>query len=329
MNEITDSMSEVKYRVIKEILWTNDLSRYDNNPAMKVVAALRIDDPRLGLREAAEIAAALGLLDKENDKYTISKKGREIMSKEPSEDKITVSSLTPQELREYASRGENAAALKDAIHGVIAENDLLDKYPPIMAIVVAFRILSPGLGLKEAREIARDAGFLNEKILGEFTLSDEGHEFIKTCGVEVDRPAMKIINLTPHEVRIRTSEGEIAVPPSGTVARCAEERLYRPPLRIEGKDVPVSLAAFGEVEGLPEPRPNTIFIVSAIVLAAVPERKDVFSPGPAIRDAEGRVVACAGLSCGPAYPTRRGTIQNPLTGSNSRLAMRHSALGRE
>jgi hypothetical protein len=68
--------------------------------------------------------------------------------------------------------------------------------------------------------------------------------------------------------------------------------------RIGGIDV--SVAEYGDVQGLPDPEPNTIFIVSAIVLMAVPHRRDVFAPGPAIRNDLGLVVGCDGLSGTPA-----------------------------
>lgn len=105
------------------------------------------------------------------------------------------------------------------------------------------------------------------------------------------------VNLTPHEVRIKVGEDEIVVPPSGTIARCAERRIEMPPLG----SVPVTRAEYGAVAGLPAPQPDTIYIVSSLVLDTAPDRADIFAPGPAIRDAEGRIVGCAGLSCTPAY----------------------------
>jgi hypothetical protein len=110
---------------------------------------------------------------------------------------------------------------------------------------------------------------------------------------------MTIINLTPHTINIERADGTlIEVAPSGTVARCAETRAERP--AIEG--VGVTLAQFGEVEGLPAPQLGKIFVVSALVLAQVPHRADVFAPGPAVRDEQGRIIGCVGLSCTPAYP---------------------------
>lgn len=112
---------------------------------------------------------------------------------------------------------------------------------------------------------------------------------------------MKLVNLTPHEINIYDGEKLlVTVPVSGQVARCAEERAGLGKLADTG--ISVSRATYGEVEGLPQPEPDTVYIVSALVLAAVgAERADVFAPGQAVRDAEGRVVGCVGLSAGSAY----------------------------
>lgn len=109
---------------------------------------------------------------------------------------------------------------------------------------------------------------------------------------------MNIINLTPHPLNIQRADSTmLEVAPSGTVARCAEVRAERPALDGIG----VTLAQFGAVEGLPEPREGVVYVVSALVLAQVPHRPDVFAPGPALRDEEGRITGCVGLSCTPIY----------------------------
>lgn len=60
---------------------------------------------------------------------------------------------------------------------------------------------------------------------------------------------MKLVNLTPHDINVRTADGQtVTVPPSGAVARCSEQRADRPPLLVDGYTVPVSLASFGAVE---------------------------------------------------------------------------------
>jgi hypothetical protein len=57
-------------------------------------------------------------------------------------------------------------------------------------------------------------------------------------------------------------------------------------------DGPVVSTKFGEVIGLPEPKPDTVYVVSALVASAV-RRRDVLSPGSLVRDKEGRVVGAA------------------------------------
>lgn len=116
---------------------------------------------------------------------------------------------------------------------------------------------------------------------------------------------VEIINLTPHPLNLKRVDGTtLSIPPSGTVARVAEQREALGALM----GLPVTRASYGAVEGLPAPTPGRIYVVSALVLAAVQERPDVFAPGPAIRDAEGKIVGADGLSATAAYvpaPTPR------------------------
>ena len=112
--------------------------------------------------------------------------------------------------------------------------------------------------------------------------------------------ANHLVNLTPHAVDVYGDEGLIAsFPPSGTVARVAEKRESCPPVAIGLTVLDVSRATYGEVQGLPAPDGETIYIVSALVLAQCAGRRDVFAPGPAIRDDAGRQVGCHGLSAAP------------------------------
>lgn len=103
---------------------------------------------------------------------------------------------------------------------------------------------------------------------------------------------MNIINLTPHALNIQRTDGSIVtIEPSGIVARVAEHREALG--EIDG--FAVTRAVYGEIEGLPEPQPDTIYIVSALVLART-NRPDVFAPGVALRDDAGRQVGAIGLS---------------------------------
>jgi len=102
---------------------------------------------------------------------------------------------------------------------------------------------------------------------------------------------MTITNLTPHALNLITATGTVTVAPSGAVARCATTSA--PAGEAEG--VPLVRTSYGEVVGLPDPSPGTLFVVSALVRAAVPHRADVASPGDLVRDASGNVVGCRNL----------------------------------
>ena len=104
---------------------------------------------------------------------------------------------------------------------------------------------------------------------------------------------MKFINCTTHVLNIIANDGEvIAVPPSGQVARVSTVRKQV----MSIGNIPVFSVEFGEVENLPEPEPETVFVVSALVAQRVPEREDVFSPGELVRDESGQPIGCKGLS---------------------------------
>lgn len=104
---------------------------------------------------------------------------------------------------------------------------------------------------------------------------------------------MKIVNLTPHALNMMPGGPDgpvITIPPSGTVARCATQRTQVGTVTIDGVDIPVNRTVFGEVTGLPDPQPDTIYVVSALVAQAVQGRDDVVIVDDAVRDAEGRII---------------------------------------
>jgi hypothetical protein len=88
----------------------------------------------------------------------------------------------------------------------------------------------------------------------------------------------KVINLTPHEIRI----GEATFPPSGVVARVATVQTDAGAVVFDGHTFPVVHNTYGAVEGLPDPEPGTVYLVSTLVLSALEAqgiyRDDVFAP---------------------------------------------------
>ena len=110
---------------------------------------------------------------------------------------------------------------------------------------------------------------------------------------------MKIMNLTPHELNLMPKGPDgpvITIPRSGIVARCTVDRIQINTVTVDGISVPVNQTRFGEVCNLPDPQPDTIFVVSALVAQAVPERQDVVIVDDAIRDDQGRIIGARGLA---------------------------------
>ncbi len=102
---------------------------------------------------------------------------------------------------------------------------------------------------------------------------------------------MKFINLTPHEIVVRTDGGDVMIPASGQVARVSEH--VSDAGMLDG--IPVVDCRLGSPFGLPDAVDGTIYIVSPIVCGAVVGRPDVVAPdtGPqsVVRDADGKIVA--------------------------------------
>lgn len=123
-------------------------------------------------------------------------------------------------------------------------------------------------------------------------------------GQRLAREERILLNLTPHPITLDVGGSRVDVPIAGPIARVAST----PGVEVERLalvgGVPVySAPTWGEIEGLPEPVEGAIFIVSALVGAALRERgivrPDVVCPGTgpddgAIRD-HGRVRAVTRL----------------------------------
>jgi|SRR5690554_369537 len=104
---------------------------------------------------------------------------------------------------------------------------------------------------------------------------------------------MKIINCTPHKINIHNSDGtKTTLNPSGIVPRVQVNRTF---LQKSG-GIDVYRPDFGKPIGMPDRKPDTFYVVSSLLAAAVPDRDDLLTPGDAIRDDQGRIVGCKGLN---------------------------------
>ena len=105
----------------------------------------------------------------------------------------------------------------------------------------------------------------------------------------------EVVNLTPHVVRVLREDVEVASFPSEGFARVSERPVAHSVLQTTAGTVPtVSLRYGDEVDGLPPPRPGTLFVVSRIVAAAV-EREDLLFPADEVRDPSGTIIGCSRL----------------------------------
>lgn len=109
---------------------------------------------------------------------------------------------------------------------------------------------------------------------------------------------MIIVNLTQHDVNLYLENDTKVITFQGVgaerAARVSVESTPAPSIRTLDGDLPFVKRVFGEVTGLPEPREDTLFIVSSLVMGQVPERKDCIAPdtGPdsVKRDDDGRII---------------------------------------
>ena len=117
-----------------------------------------------------------------------------------------------------------------------------------------------------------------------------------------------LVNLTPHAVLYDGGcvdgdgrrDQEALLPPDGRVARVGIESRQEKPLQYGAIGIPIRSTVPGKVEGLPPPANGTIYVVSGMVLAAIPDdRRDVVAPGELVRDDQGRPVGCLGFTSKP------------------------------
>lgn len=101
---------------------------------------------------------------------------------------------------------------------------------------------------------------------------------------------MEMINLTSHPVRISTEGKIFEIKPSGTVARLIERYGQHRKVTADGEKITIVPVKNVDIFGLPNPKPQTYYIVSSMV-AFHAKRKDVLCPGEFIKDTRGKIIA--------------------------------------
>ena len=103
---------------------------------------------------------------------------------------------------------------------------------------------------------------------------------------------MKIVNLTPHALSIHDEAEHFIkfVPPSGTVARLETRTRL-----VSQNPIPLYKTELGEATVLPPMEKDTIYVVSGLFWSHC-DREDLYQPGRLLRDEDGVVIGCVGLS---------------------------------
>ena len=104
---------------------------------------------------------------------------------------------------------------------------------------------------------------------------------------------MNIINLTPHAINIVDNKNQIIkiIEPSKKVARLKTSTIITGYL----DEIPITQTVFGEIENLPYPQKDTVYVVSSLIAQAAVGRHDIFIPNESVRDNKGRIIGCRSL----------------------------------
>lgn len=101
---------------------------------------------------------------------------------------------------------------------------------------------------------------------------------------------MKLINLLPHSITDITTG--ISYPPSGMVVRADSTG----EIETGYGELHVVSYYYNLTTKLPDPKPNTIYLVSNMAMNAIPNnRKDFVGPGPVEKDENRRPIGCRGF----------------------------------
>ena len=93
------------------------------------------------------------------------------------------------------------------------------------------------------------------------------------------------VNLTPHAVVFKKIDGSLETIQSSGVARVSTsfevQRIVR--------GIVIGETTYSGITGLPDPQPDTLFIVSLPLLKAAPDRTDLIAPNDCVRNEQGLV----------------------------------------
>lgn len=109
---------------------------------------------------------------------------------------------------------------------------------------------------------------------------------------------IKLVNLTSHVVKLISNENRdsVSLPPTGAMARVSIKRKKIDVFVFNDAQIPIYESRWGNVKGLPDPKPNTYYIVSSIVADACKDRQDLLVPdNPCYHPVTGGIMGMFGL----------------------------------
>ncbi len=97
----------------------------------------------------------------------------------------------------------------------------------------------------------------------------------------------RLLNFTPHrELVYRPENGAVVELPQRGNVRLVEE--YLPGGQLSN-GLPLTWLRYGAPEGLPDPAPGVVYVVSQLVVNACPERDDLVFPAGLLRNEHGDI----------------------------------------
>jgi hypothetical protein len=109
---------------------------------------------------------------------------------------------------------------------------------------------------------------------------------------------VNVVNLTPHDVVVYTDNGQVRLPAETPSAR-VDERVLATAKRqtVDGPVLPfATVEVTGRVSNIPDPRADTIYLVSRLTAAATGPRPDLAVPFGEVRNNAGQVVGVRALA---------------------------------
>ncbi len=116
----------------------------------------------------------------------------------------------------------------------------------------------------------------------------------------------KVVNATPHPLRVYNETGtrvdlELPRNDADPIARAGERTVRLSDAEISGVRIAIYGTAYVQLTGLREPHDGVTYVVALPPAILATDRDDLLVCGPPVRDDQGRMIGCKGLSV-PNHP---------------------------